>query len=244
MANPNSEYLVKWAAWGNVVPGYTQYTVLDCTAQIQSILDSGETKVTFGGGYPPDPLPGIRKGWAILINIGGKDYYYAGTDLETVDFTVLPVNSIGRSELSVSGVNAVLVSGGWPTSAQNYLFSSCQFAITNNTGTVYPQGATTSPWVSIDCYFSTSNTPDRSQLIHIGDVPYNVGTMQASHVNQVNLSDLPNGLFNMARFYTSNPNLLPTGTYYLFIEVRTSAGKLLNKNGCSPGIFSPTPPQT
>lgn len=232
----NTSYYVKKAVWGGQTSNGV-YHVADITAPLQSILDRGATSITFDRYCPiPDPLVGVVKGWAIIININGKDYYYAGIDQQRVDFTVLPINPVGRSYLSVTGINAMPVPGG-PNPYQNYLFSSCIFNITNNSGATFPlPGTPSNGWVSVDCYFSTSNLPSQplESLVSIGDIPVFIGyTLPAGATVSINVNNIPNGLFDMTRFLTGNPRILPSGLYYLYIQVRSPRGILLNEGGFS-----------
>ncbi|MCH2155355.1 MAG: hypothetical protein MK080_05090 [Opitutales bacterium] len=236
---------IKWAVWGGQQAGGDKYMVTDITAQVQNIVDNGGTTVQFDGKAITDPLPGYKKGWAICASIDGIEYNYAGIDYQTADLSQLPENAVGLSNLSISNLNAQIVPGGWPTEGQNHLFSTASFKITNNTGLVFPPAAAkeTSPWISVDCYFSKSNEIPQSigELVHIGDIPVHIAALPAGGEVTINVARLRFGLYNMAREYTSRPFLLPEANYYLYLQVRSNEGIQLWEGGFSTDTFTPVP---
>jgi hypothetical protein len=236
-----TNYDVKWAVYGAFYPSVNNYQVEDVTAALQEQFENGATSVQMGNGIFGDPCPGIHKCWSACIDVDGLEYLFAGQEDEVVNFATLPAPQ--PTGLQVGNLQAQLVSGGWPNPQNNFLFSGCGFSITNNTGEAVPPSSAPTPYVSVDFYFSTSNSMNQqlSELIKIGDAPASV-TLQ--NQQQTNYSLSANDRFNMGRNLTGNPALITPGTaYYLYAQVRSNNNSQKLTGSFSQGTYTPTPPQ-
>lgn len=241
-----STYTVNSAVYGALNTTTSQYQTLDITAALQQLINAGGATpvVTFNNTNFTDPCPGYPKAFGVSIAINGTNYFYAGTEGQAVNFTQAPINPAGVDDLQASALTATLVTGGWPTSANNYLFSACGFTLTNVGSLGFPV-AGQSTWVSVDFYLTTSNSTTQpvSGLTKIGDQGVQITSLAAGKPFSVNVGTSSNGLFNMGRLYTGNPGLLPTGNYYLYVQVRNAAGTVnLGEGAFSAGTFTPVPP--
>lgn len=236
-----TNYAVRWAVYGALNTNINNYTVINVTAALQETLDSGATQVQMGNGIFGDPCPFIHKCWACCIEVNGLRYLFAGQEDEVVKFGNLPQPETVPG-LQIQNLSAQLINGGWPTPQNNFLFSGCNFSVTNQAPTPFP-AAGVSPWVSVDFYFATSNdmNQQRSQLIPIGDAPLNV---HLASKQQAGFGIAPNDLYNMSRFVAGNPGLITKGTpYYLYAQVRSETGSQVLTGSFSPGTFTPNIPQ-
>lgn len=233
-------YDVKWAVYGAYNTFVNAYQVKDITAHLQKILDGGATSVLMGNNNFTDPIPNVHKCWSACVSINGRRYLYAGQEGETIDFTKLPINPHGESGLMIENLQAQLVNGGWPTPQNNFLFSNCNFTIANRSDSKFPMTPATSQWVSVDVYFSTSNSMDQtlSQLISIGDTPAQVNLEPGASQNIV-----PPKLFDISRFVTGNPGIIKNGTpYFLYAQVRSETNSQKLTGAFSTGTFTPKLP--
>jgi hypothetical protein len=235
-----TSYDVKWAVYGAYNTFVNAYQVKDITAHLQEILDRGTTTVLMGNANFTDPVPNVHKCWSACVSVNGRRYLYAGLEGETVDFTKLPINPMGEGSLIIQNLQAQLVPDGWPTPQNNFLFSSCNFTVTNTSASSFPPPPATSQWVSVDFYFSTSNSTEQtlSQLISIGDAPALVNLQPGASQNT-----LPSNLYDVARFLTGDPGIISGNTsYYLYAQVRSATNSQQLTGAFSTGKFTPKLP--
>lgn len=126
----------------------------------------------------------------------------------------------GESGLQITNLDARLITGGWPTPKDNYLFSGCSFTLANRSKQPFPASAVASQWVTLDFYIATTNNRAQglSGLLHIGDVQWHVN-LGGGEQNQCALE--PNDLYNMSRRVTGHlKRMIPGLPYYLYAQVR------------------------
>jgi len=140
-----------------------------------------------------------------------------------------------NSKLVTAGLSCTFCPG--PNPDHNYNFSACTLSVQNMNPVSYPP-SDLSPWVSLDFYASTTNSPSSSEMKPLGDIPLLVDNLNPQASLAVNVAAERKGLFNMSRILMANPTELTVGeSYYLYAQVRNDAGSI--DTNC--GTFSSEP---
>ncbi|CAM3874721.1 hypothetical protein VA7868_02352 [Vibrio aerogenes CECT 7868] len=215
---------VKTAVYGG---GETPCQARDISRQLQKKFDSGQTCITFNNASFSDASPNHGKGFAVTAEINDREYLYAGSEGDTIDFSALPVNGQDTANLSVSALTPVY------DSATTQLFSECRCEITNLAAETFPGDSHPSAWVWIDLYLAaeTEALQADSAFTRIGEIPLSISPA-LSYQQSMPVTFSGSDCYDIARYLLDNRHLVSAGDYYLYAQVRNPDQVIDTAVGC------------